>query len=102
MCLVYKLEDKSIPCLSFPFPTAVIPAIPCNSDDDKSWCQKELVSIHLNIANIFLISQVLQTDVFGKGDGLIPSYREGRIGFQSLAVSPLTLPRRNKKSKIIA
>lgn len=34
-------------------------------------------------------------------DGLIPFYREGRIRFKNFAVSPITLPKRDKKVKNI-
>ena len=56
--------------------------------------------MHFKIASISLISQFLQTEGFGKWDGLTTFYREERIRFKNFTVYPGKI--KKKKSKIIS
>lgn len=54
--------------------------------------------MHFKIASISLISKLLQTEGFGKWDGLTTFYREERIRFKNFSVYPGKI----KKNKIIS
>lgn len=57
--------------------------------------------MHFKIASISLISQFLQTEGFGKWDGLTTFYREERIRFKNFTVYPGKIFKKKKKENNI-